>query len=238
MSLTAVPVIPSCSTTGCLKSSLPWVTAEELRQFTAARMRKHGMRMFLGFLFVRYADMDLLGSGVTAQTAVDAQPRTSHCRRKEGQYLCSPHISCQRLYSCFGCRSVSSQLHIAEELPNGYRGCSVARTVSSRRRIGGRAMELVNNHEYFLGSAIVVLTQSLTHASSSRELSMFDCKRASVNLCVESKEHLEGSCVFCDSDSKLRWLDVCICRMHREIGIAFAVCQGCLELVLEDGRVS
>ena len=57
---------------------------------------------------------------------------------------------------------------------------SVARTVSSRRRIGGRATELVIDHEYFWGSAVAVLRQFLTEASSSRGR-LFDCRRASVN---------------------------------------------------------
>ena len=48
------------------------------------------------------------------------------------------------------------------------RVCSVARAVSSRRRISGRTMELVNGHEFFWHSATVVLSQSLTTASSSR----------------------------------------------------------------------
>ena len=39
--------------------------------------------------------------------------------------------------------------HMAVELANGYHGCSVARTVSSCHHIGGRAMELVYNHEHF-----------------------------------------------------------------------------------------
>ena len=43
---------------------------------------------------------------------------------------------------------------------------SVARTVSSRRPIGGRAMGLVNGHESFLALRNHVLSQSWTPASS------------------------------------------------------------------------
>ena len=108
--------------------------------------------------------------------------------------------------------------HIAVELANGYHGCSVARTLSSRRRIGGRAMELVNNHEYLLGlrnrGALSIFDASLKFARASY------LQESHVQPCEWNREHSVGFlCLHC-SDSNLRWLDVCICTDSRVMVVA------------------
>ena len=72
---------------------------------------------------------------------------------------------------------------------------SIARTVSSRRRISGRAMQLVSGHESFCRSATVGLSQFLMQVSSSRgRLIWF--QESLCQLCVWSEGHLEESYVF------------------------------------------
>ena len=114
---------------------------------------------------------------------------------------------------------------------------SVARTVSTCRRVGRRAMELVDGHESFLAlSNLGVL--SILHGS-------FKFARASYLVfgerwsTVRVEQRAFGG-IFCllRSDWSLRWLDVCICLDASENGIAFAVREGCRELASEVGRVS
>ena len=106
----------------------------------------------------------------------------------------------------------------------------VARTVSSRRRNSGRAMELVKVTSLSWRSAIVVLSHSLMQVSCSRG--------RDGQLCVWNKEHFGRIQCLLRSDWRLRWLDVCICTDASEEGFAFAVREGCRELASEVGRVS
>ena len=80
--------------------------------------------------------------------------------------------------------SVFTTYLLPAEVVNGYQGCSVARIVSSRRRIGGWTMELIDNHE---------------------------CLWDSSQMCVRKKEHLEGIQNLLCRDLHLLWLDFCIC---------------------------
>ena len=90
------------------------------------------------------------------------------------------------------------------------RVCSVARTVSSRRRISGRAVELVNGHESFL---------SLTNRGALSILdASFKFERASYVMAGEpwstvrmGQRAFEGIQCLLRSDWSLRCLDVCIC---------------------------
>ena len=69
---------------------------------------------------------------------------------------------------------------------------SVARTVSSRRRISGRAMELVNGHESILAhgnrGALSILDASFKFARSS----LFGSRGAMVNRTNGTEEHSDG----------------------------------------------
>ena len=86
---------------------------------------------------------------------------------------------------------------------------SVARTVSSRRRMSGRAMEVSKGHESFL------------MLSNRGALSIL--QRASGRILC---------------DSSLRWLDVSMCTDASANGFAFAVREGFRELASDFGRVS
>ena len=81
----------------------------------------------------------------------------------------------------------------------------------SSTRIIGRAMDLVNGHEtLFWRSATVVLSQSLTPASSPRERLVW-CQESLGQLCAWSKKAFGSILCVLRSDWSLRWLDVCIC---------------------------
>ena len=114
---------------------------------------------------------------------------------------------------------------------------SVGRTVSSRRRISGRAMEFFSGHESFVAlsnrGALSILDAS------------FKFPRASCLVTVEpwSTVRLQqracgGILCLLRSDWSLRWLDVCVCADPSEKGFAFAVREGCRELASEVGRFS
>ena len=91
---------------------------------------------------------------------------------------------------------------------------SVARTVSSRCRISGRAMELVNGHEFFLAlSNRGALSQTLMQASSSRGRFTWLLGNHGL-LCAWNTEHLGEILCFFRSDWSLRWL-VCTCSGHQ-----------------------
>ena len=111
----------------------------------------------------------------------------------------------------------------------------VARMVSSCRRIGGRAMELVNGHEsLFWRSAIMGLSQFLTQASCSGwRLIWFPDSFVS----MEQRASARILCLL-RIDWSVCWLDVCIGTDASEKGFAFAVRDGCRELASEVGRVS
>ena len=114
---------------------------------------------------------------------------------------------------------------------------SVARTISSRRRIGGRAMVLVNDHESFLAlsnrGALSILDASskFTRASDLVPGESWSVVR------FEQKAYGRILCLL-RSDRSLRWLDVCICTDAIEKGFVFAVREGCRMLASEVGGVS
>ena len=64
-----------------------------------------------------------------------------------------------------------------------------ARTVSSRRRITGRAMQLVSGHESFCHTATVGLSQFLMQVSSSR-VSLIWFQDSLCKQCVWNEGHL------------------------------------------------
>ena len=82
--------------------------------------------------------------------------------------------------------------HISVKVANGCHGCSVARNVSPRRRIGGRTMEFVIDHEYFLGlsnrGAFSIFDASFKFARASIRV-----QEGLSQLCVQRKEQLEES---------------------------------------------
>ena len=69
---------------------------------------------------------------------------------------------------------------------------SVARTVYSRRRINGRAMELVNGHKSFLALSNPVALSLFDASFNFARACSFDLGQ----LCVWSKEHWEESYLF------------------------------------------
>ena len=77
-------------------------------------------------------------------------------RRKEGRSRCSRKIPYHRRCRCFGYEVSPSNAYGSGTGKRISRIRSVAWNVSSRRRIGGRVVEFVNNHEYYLGLANVV----------------------------------------------------------------------------------
>ena len=106
---------------------------------------------------------------------------------------------------------------------------SVAQTVSSRHRISGRAMELVNGHKSFLALsnrwALSVLHASFKFARASYLV----LGELWLTLRLEQRA-FGGILCLVRSDSTLRWLDVCICADALEKSFAFAVREGCREL--------
>ena len=91
----------------------------------------------------------------------------------------------------------------------------VARTVSSRRHIRGRAMGLVNGIESSLTVRNVELSQSLMPASSSRgRLIWF--QESLGQLCVWSKQHLVESYVFSAMIGAFAGLTSASARVHRK----------------------
>ena len=109
---------------------------------------------------------------------------------------------------------------------------SVARTVSSRRRIYGRAIEsflAVSIH-----GALSILDASFKFAGASYLVSL---RRAVVN-CAHGTKSIRGiPCLF-RSDWSLRMLDFRICTDASEKWFAFTVREGCREQASEVGRVS
>ena len=110
----------------------------------------------------------------------------------------------------------------------------LAQTISFRRRIGDRAMELVNGHESFLGlsnrGAVSILNVSFK----------FGRRRYLVSGETWSVVRIEqrafgGILCLLHSNWSLRCASV---KMHRRKGFAFAVREGCRELASEVGRVS
>ena len=105
----------------------------------------------------------------------------------------------------------------------------VARTVSSRCRVSGRAMELVNGHESFLAlsdrGALSILDASFKFAQASYLVAGEPWST------VRMEQRAFGGilCLF-RSDWGLRWLDVCICTDASEKGFAFVVREGCRKL--------
>ena len=118
---------------------------------------KHGMGS-VGFRWP-YADiLRVLARGAYCLFS----SRKSHCRCTESQSRCARHIPCQRKCRCSRLGSVSSQRMLQWNRQPGIR--PAARTVSSRRRIGGQwSSSMVTSP--FGRSAIVVFPQSLTQAS-------------------------------------------------------------------------
>ena len=106
---------------------------------------------------------------------------------------------------------------------------SVARTVSWRRRIGGRQWSRV-----CLGAqqswALSILDASFKFA---RAVSGEPWSSVRMEL-----REFEGSQCLLRSDWSLRWLDVCTCTDASEKCVAFAVREGCRELASAVGRVS
>ena len=102
---------------------------------------------------------------------------------------------------------------------------SVLRTVSSRRRISGRTMELVSGHESLLTLSNRGALSMLMSASNLRERpTWFQESRWSV-VRVEQRDFGRILCLLC-SNWSLRWLDVCIGTDVSEKCFAFAVREG------------
>ena len=112
------------------------------------------------------------------------------------------------MFSVMKCRRPS---HIVVERGKRLsRMRSVARTVSSRRRISGRAMELVNGHESFLTrrnrGALSILDTGFKFARASYLIP----GEALVNCPLRAKRALGGLPCILRSNRSLCWLDVCI----------------------------
>ena len=113
---------------------------------------------------------------------------------------------------------------------------SVARTVSSRRRIGGRAVELVNGHESFLPP---INRGALSIPGARIKFARLSLRRAMVNCAHGTKSIWETKLCLFRSDWSLRWLDSASVRMHRtRASRSRFVKDGCRELASEVGRVS
>ena len=113
---------------------------------------------------------------------------------------------------------------------------SVAQTVSSRRCIGGRAMELVNGHASFLAPSNRGALSILASFKFARASYLVSGKPWST-VRMEQRSFGVVLCLL-RSDWSLRWLDVCICTETSEKGFAFALREGCRELASEVCRVS
>ena len=81
---------------------------------------------------------------------------------------------------------------------------SVARTISSRRRICGRAMELVDGHE----SSLALSSRGKLQVRAGV---LFEFRRALVDCAFVTKSILGRILCFLRSHWNLRWHDVCIC---------------------------
>ena len=125
--------------------------------------------------------------------------------------------------------------HTALERENGYHvfGQWHGRSLL----VSGRAMKLVNGHASFLAlsnrSALSILDASFKFVRASYLVSGEPWS----TVRMERRSFGGILCLLC-SDRSLRWLDVCICTDASGKGFAFAVREGCRELVAEVGRVS
>ena len=112
--------------------------------------------------------------------------------------------------------------------------CEFARTVSVRRCISGRAMELISGHESFFGAQP---SRSALNPSCQFQVRTFVL--LGVRTSVVDCTHGTGSILYLlRSDWSLRWFDVCICTDASEKCFSFAVRVGCRELASEVGRAS
>ena len=108
---------------------------------------------------------------------------------------------------------------------------------TSRRRIGGRAMELVSGHESVLAlsnrEALSILDASFKFGGAS-------CLVSGESWSTVRMEQisLDGIQCLLRSDWSLRWLYVCICTETSEKVFVFANGDGWRELASENGRVS
>ena len=104
-------------------------------------------------------------------------------------------------------------------------------TVSWRRRISGRTMELVNGHESFLAlsnrGALSIVDASFKYARAS----YLNCGVPWSNCAFGAKRVFGVVIGVCAGLT-------CTCRIASEKGFAFAVREGCRELVAEVGQVS
>ena len=114
---------------------------------------------------------------------------------------------------------------------------SVAKTVSVRHRISGRATELINGHESLLAlsdrGALPILDASCKFARAPYLVSGEPWS----TVRMEQRAFGGIMCLF-RSDWSLRWLGVCVCSDVSEKGFAFEVREGCRELASEVSRVS
>ena len=95
---------------------------------------------------------------------------------------------------------------------------SVAQTVSSRRRISGRAMELVNGHEPFLALSNRGVLSILDASSKFARASDLVPGESWSVVRFEQKAFGRILCLL-RSNRSLRWLDVCICTDASEKGL-------------------
>ena len=113
---------------------------------------------------------------------------------------------------------------------------SVARTVSKRRRTGGRAMELVSGHE----SSLALSNRGLSILDASFKFARASCLVSGEPWSTVRMEQRTFGRIQrpLRSDWSLRWLEVCICTDASEKGFAFSVREGCCELAAVVGCVS
>ena len=121
-----------------------------------------------------------------------------------------------------GCEVSPSSAHCSGTSKRISRVRSVARAVSSRRRISKGQRSLSSVTSLSLHSAIVELSEFFTQASSSRGASHLVSGRPLSTVRMEQRAFGGILCPL-RCEWSLRWLDVCICPDASEKMVAFAI---------------
>ena len=182
--------------------------------------------------------LTILGLLLVAQIALMSL-RRSYCKCTESRSRCSRNIPCEREVQMFSATKCHQPSRIAVKRTSVQHVFVQSRGRSLRAvavATGRWSSSTVTSLSFWGRSVFVVLSQSLTPASSSRASYLVSGEPWST-VRKEQRAFVRIQCLF-RSDWSLRWLDVCICTGASEKGFAFAVLEGCRELASEVGRVS